>query len=250
MTLNRTPSAPASTGPLHGQRVLVIGGARHLGAAITTRAASDGAHVIVAARDLAAAEAHAATLPHASGIQIDITDEASIARAAAEIGHVDHIVTTAAAPHNVPVADLEHDKIVTALEAKVIGPLLVAKHFGPLLPPTGSLTLFSGIAAWKPAPGYAVMDTVNGAVSFLASHLAVELAPIRVNAISPGIIDSGAWDRLGDEAKGALLASVGGRNPVGRPGLAGDIVDAVAWLLTAGFVTGETIHVEGGARRV
>lgn len=234
--------------PLAGQRVLVIGGASNLGAAIARRAVADGAHVIVAARHLAAAQAHADMLPDATAIHLDITDERSIATAAEALGPIDHIVSTAAAHHNVPLADLEHERIVTAFEAKVIGPMLVAKHFGPHLSSAGSITLFSGVAAWKPAAGYAVMDTTNGAVAFLASHLAIELAPVRVNAISPGIIDSGTWDALGDDTKAAFLSSVASTNPVGRVGATRDIVDAVAWLMTAGFVTGETLHIEGGAR--
>jgi NAD(P)-dependent dehydrogenase (short-subunit alcohol dehydrogenase family) len=92
------------------------------------------------------------------------------------------------------------------------------------------------------------MGVSNGAVSFLATHLAEELAPIRVNAISPGIVDSGTYDGLGSEAKRDLLDDVAASNPVGRAGTRDDIAEAALWLLSAGFVTGETIHVEGGAR--
>ncbi|MFJ4234243.1 SDR family oxidoreductase [Cellulosimicrobium cellulans] len=92
------------------------------------------------------------------------------------------------------------------------------------------------------------MGVTNGAVSFLATHLARELAPIRVNAISPGIVDSGTWDALGDEARKQLLADAAKSNLAGRAGTREDIADAALWLLGAGFVSGETIHVEGGAR--
>jgi NAD(P)-dependent dehydrogenase (short-subunit alcohol dehydrogenase family) len=88
----------------------------------------------------------------------------------------------------------------------------------------------------------------NGAVSFLASHLAKELAPIRVNALSPGIVDSGTWDRLEPEAKEAFLGSAASVNLAGRVGQRADVAEAAVWLLGAGFVSGETIHVEGGAR--
>ncbi len=233
---------------LNGQTVLVVGGAKNLGLAIATRARELGAHVIIGARDGDAAAKAVAGLDGARAITIDVTDEATIAAAAIELGAIDHIVATAAAHHNVPVTELDHDRTVTAFEAKVIGPLLLAKHFAPSISPMGSIILFSGVAAWKPSPGMAIMGITNGAVSFAVNHLARELAPIRVNAISPGIIDSGTWDGLPDADRRALFDSVAETNPVGRVGAVDDVVDATAWLLTAGFVSGETIHVEGGAR--
>lgn len=233
---------------LDGQTVLVVGGAKNLGLAIATRAAELGAHVVIGARDGAAAMTAAAGLDNARGITIDITDEASVAATAAELGAVDHIVATAAAHHNVAVTELDHDKVVTAFEAKVIGPLMLAKHFASAMPPSGSMILFSGVAAWKPSPGKAIMGITNGAVAFAVDHLAAELAPIRVNAISPGIVDSGTWDGLPEADRAALFDGVAGSIPARRVGTTADIVDAATWLLTAGFVSGETIHVEGGAR--
>lgn len=233
---------------LAGQRVLVVGGARHLGEAIARRATEAGAEVVIGARDLDRAAALAATLPGASAAHVDVSDEATIAAAAATLGHVDHVVVTAAAHHNVPVAQLQHDRVLAAFEAKVVGPMLLAKHLAPLMPPTGSFLLFSGVAAWKPAAGYTVMGVTNGAVQFLAAHLAAELAPIRVNAISPGIVDSGTWDGLGADGKRSLLEQAAASTLVGRTGVSADVADAAVWLLGAGFVSGETIHVEGGAR--
>lgn len=233
---------------LAGQRVLVIGGSKFLGEGVARAAAEAGAEVIIGARDLARAQAVADQLPGASSLRVDITDEETIRAAADSLGRVDHVVVTASAHHNVPVAELEHDKIVAAFEAKIVGPMLLAKHFAPILSPTGSIVLFSGIAAWIPDPGYTVMGVTNGAVSFLVTLLAKELAPIRVNAISPGVIDSGTWDSMGAQVKQAFLADAAAGTLVGRSGLTSDIADAVVWLLGAGFVSGETIHVEGGAR--
>ena len=92
------------------------------------------------------------------------------------------------------------------------------------------------------------MGITNGALAFAVSHLAKELAPLRVNAISPGIIDSGMWDSMDDPGRRAFFADVAGQLPAGRVGTPADIVDAVRWLLGAEFITGETIHIEGGAR--
>jgi len=234
---------------LAGQRVLVIGGSKYLGEAVARQAAAAGATVVIGARDEARAARVTRELPGGQSVRIDVSLEDTIAAAAALLGQVDHVIVTASAHHNVPVADLEHDRIMAAFEAKVIGPMLLAKHFAPLMPPTGSFLLFSGVAAWKPAPGYAVMGVTNGAVDYLATHLARELAPIRVNAISPGIIDSGTWDALGDIGKQGLFEGAAAGSLVGRVGASADIAEAAVWLLGADFVSGETIHVEGGARR-
>ena len=232
---------------LTGERVLVAGGSRALGLAIAEAAAGAGATAIIGARDLDRARQAAATIAGAESVQIDITDEHSIAAAIAAVGPVDHVVATAAAHHSVPITEIDRDRTEAAFTAKVIGPLLLVKHVAPVLPPTGSIVLFSGVIGWKPSPGKALTGITNGAVSFAATHLARELAPIRVNAISPGIVDSGAWDRLG-EGKAAFLNGAAAGTLAGRTGVNGDIADAVVWLLGAGFVSGETVHVEGGAR--
>lgn len=232
---------------LSGQRVLIVGGARDIGLALAEAVTAAGATAIVGARGRDRAKHAASLVDGAEAVQIDITDESAIVTGLAESGRIDHIVVTTSAHHNVAVTDLDHDLTVRAFDAKIIGPLLLAKHAAPLLPPGGSIVLFSGLAAWTPTPGYAVMAIANGAVSYAATHLAKELAPIRVNAISPGIIDSGSWDSLGS-AKRSFFDDAARQTLAGRVGRNVDISTAVVWLLTADFVTGETIHVEGGAR--
>ncbi|MEU4191353.1 SDR family oxidoreductase [Kribbella sp. NPDC026611] len=227
------------------ERILVIGGARALGAAVARRAVKDGYGVTIGARDLVAAQALADEIG-ADALRIDLQDETTIAAAAEKLSDgVDHIVTTGSAPHDVRAAELDRDKLVAAFTAKVLGPMLIAKHFAPRL--TGSMVLFSGVVGWRPGPGSLVKGVTNGAVEYAARHLAAELAPIRVNAISPGIIDSGTWDHLGD-AKANLLAKSATTTLVGRHGQPDDVVDTVMWLLRAGFITAETIHLEGGTR--
>ena len=224
------------THTLEDQRIVVVGGGRGIGAEIGRRARAEGADVILATRDGKA------------DVRIDVLDEASIAAAAAELGHVHHVVSTASAHHDVPVADLEYDKIVTAFGAKVFGPLLLAKHFAPRMSAPGSFLFFSGVIGWKPKPGTVVKGVANGSLEQLAKHLAVELAPLRVNAISPGLVDSGAWDGLGEQGKATLLDRAASGALVGRHGTLTDIADAALWLLGAGYVSGELVHVDGGSR--
>jgi NAD(P)-dependent dehydrogenase (short-subunit alcohol dehydrogenase family) len=227
----------ANTQTLTGKRILIVGGGRGIGAEIARRAHAAGAEVMVGTR-----------APTGDTTRIDVLEEASIAAAAAQGGEIDHVVSTASAHHDVPITLLEYDELVAAFAAKVFGPLLLAKHFAPCMRPGGSFLFFSGIVGWKPKPGTAVKGIANGALEYTARHLAVEIAPLRVNVIAPGVVDSGAWDGLGAEGKAELLTRSAAGGLVGRHGSLDDVADAALWLLGAGYVTGETIHVDGGSR--
>jgi NAD(P)-dependent dehydrogenase (short-subunit alcohol dehydrogenase family) len=229
---------------LAGQDLLIVGGGSGIARALAADAVAEGASVTLAGRDPQRLAPGAAQVGAATA-RIDLTDEGSIAAFAATSGPLDHVVSLAAAPANGPVAELDRDAVHTAFDAKVVGPLLLAKHLAPLV--RGSFLLFSGVAAWRPAPGRSVMATTNGAVAFLAQALAVELAPVRVNALSPGIVDSGQWDRLGD-GKDAFLAATAAANPARRTGTPAQLSAAARSLLTNPFVTGTTLHVDGGGR--
>ena len=108
------------------------------------------------------------------------------------------------------------------------------------------IVLFSGVAAFKIAVGTLAVAITNGAADTLTRSLALELAPIRVNAVSPGVIDTGAWDALGETPKAAMFAEQSKLNPAGRIGTADDIAQAVLFALTNTFLTGVTLAVDGG----
>jgi NAD(P)-dependent dehydrogenase (short-subunit alcohol dehydrogenase family) len=133
---------------------------------------------------------------------------------------------------------------------KVTGPLLLAKHFAGNLAPGGSFLFMSGATALKPAPGMLAVAATNAAVDAITAGLAVELAPIRVNAIAPGTIDTGAYDALGDERKAALFKARSETNPARRIGTVDDIAGAALAVLTNGFLTGASIPVDGGEHLV
>jgi NAD(P)-dependent dehydrogenase (short-subunit alcohol dehydrogenase family) len=128
----------------------------------------------------------------------------------------------------------------------VLGPIVLAKHFAPRMPADGSFVLFSGSSARKPSIGMLAVAATNGAVDVVTRSLAIELAPIRVNAISPGTIDTGAYDALGEDTKAGLFAQRSQTNPVWRMGTADDIAEAVVFALTNTFLTGVSLAVDGG----
>ena len=123
---------------------------------------------------------------------------------------------------------------------------MLAKYFAPQMNEGGSFVLFSGVNAFKVSVGYLGVAITNGAVDFLTRSLAVELAPIRVNAVSPGVIDTGAWDALGEDGKRDYFAHIGGRNPARRIGTSDDVADAVLFAMTNTFMTGMTLKIDGG----
>jgi NAD(P)-dependent dehydrogenase (short-subunit alcohol dehydrogenase family) len=131
---------------------------------------------------------------------------------------------------------------------KVIGPLMLARAFRGQINDGGSIVIFSGVAAFDIEPGTLAVAITNGAADTLTRSLAVELAPIRVNAISPGVVDTGAWDALGEDGKEKLFAERSERNPARRIGAPEDIGEAAILAKTNTFMTGLTLHVDGGER--
>jgi NAD(P)-dependent dehydrogenase (short-subunit alcohol dehydrogenase family) len=230
---------------LRDKTVVVVGRGSGIARAVALRAQSEGARVIVAGRDQAKL-AGAYRGNDVTAEVVDITDDGSIAALADRVGAVDHVVSTASARARGKLGDLDRHKLRLSFDTKVIGPTMLAKYFAPQVNPGGSLVLFSGVHAFKLNVGYLGVGITNGAVDFLTRWLAVELAPIRVNAISPGVIDTGAWDSLGDEGKRDYFKHIAENNPARRIGTPDDIADAVLFAMTNTFLTGVTLKVDGG----
>jgi NAD(P)-dependent dehydrogenase (short-subunit alcohol dehydrogenase family) len=230
---------------LRDKTVLVVGRGSGIARAVTLLARSEGARVVVAGRDKAKL-AGAYDDPGISAEVVDITDDASIAALAGRLGPVDHVVSTASARARGKLADLQRENLRLSFDTKVIGPTMLAKYFAPQINPDGSFVLFSGVHAFKLNVGYLGVGITNGAVDFLTRWLAVELAPIRVNAISPGVIDTGAWDSLGAEGKRDYFEHISSRNPARRIGTPEDVANAVLFAMTNTFLTGMTLRIDGG----
>src|ERR1700722_432139 len=230
---------------LQDKTILVVGRGSGIARAVALRARSEGARVIVAGRDRAKL-ADSYDDDQISAETIDITDDESIAALADRVGRVDHVVSTASARARGKLGDLQRPNLLQSFDTKVIGPTMLAKHFASQINPGGSVVLFSGVHAFKHNVGYLGVGITNGAVNFLTRWLAVELAPIRVNAVSPGVIDTGAWDALGEDGKRDYFKHIAAGNPVGRIGTPEDVASAVLFAMTNTFMTGMTLKVDGG----
>jgi NAD(P)-dependent dehydrogenase (short-subunit alcohol dehydrogenase family) len=230
---------------LRDKTVLVVGRGSGIARAVALLAGEEGARVIVAGRDRAKlADAYRGS--DISAEVVDITDDASIAALAGRVGAVDHVVSTASARARGKLADLDREQLQLSFDTKVIGPTMLARYFAPRINPGGSFVLFSGVHAFKLNVGYLGVGITNGAADFLARWLAVELAPIRVNAISPGVIDTGAWDSLGDDGKRDYFKHIADSNPARRIGTPEDVAGAVLFAMTNTFMTGMTLKIDGG----
>jgi NAD(P)-dependent dehydrogenase (short-subunit alcohol dehydrogenase family) len=233
-------------GSLSGQTVLVIGRGSGLARAVVVAARDAGARVVAAGRGQEALQEAYAGEPGISTELVDLNDDASIAALGERLGSLDHVVSTASARARGRIADLDRDAVRLSFDTKVIGPLMLAKHLAPRMNAGGSFVIFSGVAAAKIAVGTLAVAITNAAADTLARSLALELAPIRVNAMSPGVIDTGAWDALGDQGKADYFADISARNPARRIGTADDIANAVLFAMTSTFLTGQTLHIDGG----
>ncbi|HEX3783627.1 MAG TPA: SDR family oxidoreductase [Pseudonocardiaceae bacterium] len=230
---------------LQDRTVLVVGRGSGIARATTVLARSEGARVVVAGRNKAAL-AEAYDDPAITAETVDITDDDSIRALAERLGTVDHVVSTASARARGKLADLDREDLRLSFDTKVIGPTMLAKHFAPHLAPGGSIVLFSGVNAFKVNVGYLGVAITNGAVDFLTRSLALELGPIRGNSISPGVIDTGIWDALGEDGKRDYFDHLSTNNPARRIGTVEDVAGAVLFAMTNTFVTGMTLRVDGG----
>ncbi|MFT3768702.1 MAG: SDR family oxidoreductase [Minicystis sp.] len=235
---------------LHQRSVIVFGGSSGIGLEVARAARARGADVVLAARDEAKLAAAARDIGGARTVALDVAREEDVEKLFASLPHVDHVVTTAADLRYQPVASFDLAAARRVVDTKLLAALLLAKHAGPRMRAGGSITFTGGVAAERPSRTGAMVAAVNAGLGGLCRALAIELAPIRVNVIAPGWVDTPFWDTFAGADKGARLAATAARLPVGRVGRSEEIAHAVMFLIENGFTTGEVLHVDGGHRIV
>lgn len=232
------------------QHVVITGGSGGIGLQLAQDLAARGARLTLLGRDAdklqRAAEQVQGTVQVAS---LDVADERAVAECFARLGKLDHLITAAAGTIRGTVVELEVAKARELFESKYWGQYHCAKYAAPLMSATGSMVLFSGWISRKPMAGVSTLAAVDAAIEALGRTLALEIAPRRVNVITPGMIDTPLWGaRLTPEQQKAHFEKVGASLPVGRAGTAQDVAHAVRFLMENGFTTGAVIDVDGGQR--
>lgn len=238
-----------------GEHVLVIGGSSGMGLALAARLLDRGCEVTIVGRSPERLAQACQQLGQAAGLRslaADVTDEGSVERLFGTVGGLAHIVSTAADVGGVYVPLQEMDAAIArrVIDSKVMAPILIAKHGAVALAVGGSITFTSGIAAYRPTAKGSVVAAINGAIESLVYALAVELAPLRVNAVSPGWVDTPIWESVAGAAKASMLEAMARRLPVGRVGMPDDIAQAIEAVMHNGFISGTVVHVDGGQRLV
>lgn len=231
---------------------IIIGGGSGMGLALARTLLAENMNVTIVGRSadrLATARAELERPGHGkiTTITADMGREEDVAELFAQVERVEHVAVTAADATGVygRTADVATATARAIVETKLLGAWLVAKHATGRV--TGSITYTSGINAYRPNGSNTIMAAANGALASLAYGLAIELAPVRVNVISPGWVDTPIWDQLGMD-KQAAFAELAARLPARRVGTPDDIAQAFLSVIRNGFITGTVLHIDGGHR--
>lgn len=229
---------------LEGKNVVVVGGSSGIGLATAALAKSEGASVIIASRSAERLRA-AADKIGARGIEADVTSDASVEALFKTCGKVDHVVVTAAQLRAGPFKTQSMEDARVTMESKFWGAWRIARCAE--IAPGGSLTLVSGFLSVRPRPATAIVGAANGALEALTRSLALELAPVRVNAVSPGVIDTPIRAAMPEEARRKMLEQTAAALPVRRVGTGEDIARQILAFMVIGFATGSIVYLDGGA---
>ena len=242
----REPS-PKRSEDLTGKRVVVVGGKVGMGLGIASAAHAAGAAVTVASRRKTSAEERP-DLAEFEQMELDIRDEGAVRAAFETIEAFDHLVVTAAPDIMSWGNFMDEDMrgVRSYMEGKFLGSWACARYATPRLAPDGTITFLTGGTGARPKLGFAAVTPVLAAVEALSRSLALELAPIRVNTIRPGFIDTDMWSFLPDEEREGIRAKVREGLPARRVGTTGDIGHAALYLMTNPYVTGSVLEVSGG----
>ncbi|NIL19450.1 dehydrogenase [Pseudomonas sp. ATCC PTA-122608] len=230
------------TSPLSGKTIIVIGGSSGIGAAVAKQAVARGAHVVLAGRRLSSTVENGVRSE-----QVDVTDAVSLQRLFETVGPFDHLVYTAGpAVQAKTLIETDLNLAQDNFNVKLWGSLRAIQSALPFLDERGSITLTSGQLGRKTVAGQFIKTGINAATEALGKQLAKELAPRRVNVVSPGVIDTEAYAGLSEEQRLAMFAKAGGALPVGRVGQAEEVAAGYVLAMENGFVTGSVIDVDGG----
>lgn len=230
---------------------LVVGGTSGIGLATARLLHERGTTVHIAGRGKGRLDEIAATDPGLIGHRADARDADEIGALVESIGTIDWLVLTLSGSDGIgPIAELDPEVLRGAFDAKFWAHLTTVKAALPHLAKDGSITLLGAITARAGLPGTSGVAAINGAVESLVKPLAAELVPIRVNAVSPGFVDTPWWNGMPEEAKRAYFAQVSAVLPAQRVATAEDIAEVVVLAATNANTTGTVIESDGGARLV
>ncbi|WP_037062640.1 SDR family oxidoreductase [Pseudonocardia acaciae] len=233
---------------LNGQTVVIIGGTSGIGLEVARQVLAAGGKVVVGGRDGARLDAAVAKLGDgADGAVVDSSDKASLATFFDRIDGLDHLFSPGSSYGRGPFAEISDELAESPFRSKFWGQYYAARYALPKLAPTGSVVLMGGAySARPPADGGAAYAACNAALEGLGRALALELRPIRVNVVAPGLVDSDLWTKVTPEVKAHNFAAYTADALLARAGTTAEIAQSVLYLMTNGYTTGSVLYPDGG----
>jgi NAD(P)-dependent dehydrogenase (short-subunit alcohol dehydrogenase family) len=233
------------------QHAVIIGGSSGIGLATARHLLASGMNVTITGRSAPRLEEALKSLPGAQRVVMDAASTDTLNETLSGIGAFDHLVLALGSGKGFgPFTSVSVADVRQGFEEKVFPHFAVAQAALPFLRKDGSITFISAVSAHAAAPGTAGIGAANAAVAMFVPILAAELRPLRVNGVSPGVVDTPWWDFLSSEQRTAAFAEYAAKTPVGRVGRPEDVAQAVAFLITDSFMTGHVIVCDGGLRLV
>ncbi|SFU30864.1 NAD(P)-dependent dehydrogenase, short-chain alcohol dehydrogenase family [Methylobacterium sp. 174MFSha1.1] len=232
---------------LQGETVVIIGGGSGIGLAVANMAHGEGARLVVGGRSRNRLDAAIAGLgAEARAIEVDTADPASIQTFFAQVGRFDHLLVTAATYRVVAIDDPDDDAAESPFRSKFWGQYRAVRAALPYLSSSGSITLMAGAAGARPLKGGSAYAACNSAIEGLGRALAIELAPMRVNTVSPGTIDGSLWRSRPDAVRETAFEGWRDMALLRRTGTEDEVAQAILFLMTNRFMTGSTLYPDGG----
>ena len=234
------------------KRVVVLGGSSGIGLATAQAAAKAGASVVIASSRKERVDAALSVLPAGvEGHTLDLADEIAVQALFSKLGGFDHLVFTAGESLQLGnLADTDIEAARRFFDLRYWGALLAAKYGSGNIRPGGSIVFTSGLAGTRPHPGWALGASICSAMEGLTRALAVELAPVRVNIVCPGVVKSPLWAGMTEDTRAALYQHTAEKLLVGHVGETAEIAEAYLYLMRQTYGTGQVLVVDGGGSLV
>lgn len=228
-------------------RVIIIGGSSGIGLGTAKDLISSGHEVIIASRSREKLEEAQRFLSYKAEVyELDGSDEVQVKEFFQNVNSFDHLIVTSGIVNKGSIQTLESDKILETFQSKLFSLMYAVKHALPRISSTGSIIAFSGIYSDTPIKGSSVMSSVNSAVESFVQAAALDISPVRINVVSPGVIDTPARQFSSDFHREAFFEKVSARQLISRVGDVTDVVQTIRFLMDNSFMTGSVIKVDGG----
>lgn len=229
------------------KRLAVIGGTSGIGLRVAEKVVAAGGEAVIGGRDAKRLEAALGRLgSQASGHLVDNRDQAALKAFFQAAGSIDLLFTPGASYGRGRIDEVSDDVAESSFKSKFWGQYYAVKHALPFLSKDGAIVLMAGAYSVRPAPNGAAYGACNAALEGLGRALAVELAPVRVNVVSPGTIDSELWQRQPETVRQDAFRSYGDVALLKRVGTTDEVAETVLFLLSNGYMTGSTLYPDGG----